>query len=650
MNVFALFPLIAFFANISMFCYIYYSGIERKLNKLYILFALSLAIWSLGDFIYFTVTVPNMAFFGNYLSTIGACFTVAFLLHFFIIFTKNKLFSNKIYLILFYLPALFFLFINFTTNLITESAEPAWWGYYFERGILYIPYTLYLVLYVILGFFLCFKYYPKSTLAKEKTQTKLLILAVTVPLVGGIATQIIPVVFGLKMIPLTSVLTTVTAIIIAYAIVKHKLMATGSFSIYRKLVGSFLIIIILVLSVGFFSAGQSRELLEKSIGEGSSLLVYDTMSEINRTVYGMVEEFQIQVDSNNYGFQELVKKSNREFSLLGSEQDIYDYIIEKDMKWVNTPENETISLMDDIFDNNMSRRLKDKIEFHEEKYSYRLFGEIFVTNKYGANVGQTGRTSDYYQADEEWWQYVREDGLYLGEVGYDQSADIFSIDVVVRIDNENGDFIGVLKAVWDIENIFRIMENSKLSEKNNHYGSVRCFLLDHVGRLIYSTEKFEFLENKSNMLPFLIEFSGEEESFSIVSDINYDESEKLVAHAHLGNILNIEGLDWILIMDYDTEDIFASISNLWNAIMIASFIVAIISLSFGYIISRSISKPIIKLRDFSKEIGIGNLDINIDIHSKDEVGELATTFRKMTNDLKKSRNKLSSEFTASSIE
>jgi signal transduction histidine kinase len=508
------------------------------------------------------------------------------------------------------------------------------------RGNLYIPYTLYLVLYVIIGFSLCYRFYPKSTTPKEKTQTKLLIAAISVPLVGGISTQIIPVILGIKMIPMTSILTTITAIIIAYAIVKHKLMVTGSFSIYRKLVVSFFIVIVLVLNVGFFSVTNSRELLEKSVGEGSLFLVSEIMNEVDITVYNRVEEFQLQVDSQNYGFQELVKKSNQEFSILGSEQNIYDYINEMDMKWIYTLGNETNPFMENLLNSNMSRILNDKIEFYEKAYNYSVFGEIFVTNEYGANVGQTGITSDYYQADEEWWQNGREDGLYLGEVGYDKSADIYSIDIIVRIDDENGNFIGILKAVWNIEEIINVLEKSRLSEKNNQYESMRCLLLDSSGRLIYSTKEFVFLENKSDVLPILIGHHGEEDSFFISSDSSYDEKEKLIVHSHSKKIMNFEGLDWTLIVEYDTEDIFASANNLWNTIIIASFIITMTSLLFVYIISRSISKPIIKLRDISKEIGTGNLDVKVDVYSKDEVGELATTFKTMAYDLKKSRNEL----------
>ncbi len=640
MNVFSLLPLIAVFTNISMCCYIYYNGLENKLNKLFILFELALVIWCLGDFFTFISTSTDLALFWNHFALIGACLTVAFLLHFFMIFTKNQFILNKMYLVILYLPVLFFVLTDLTTNIISKSAIPIWWGYYIVRGELYIPYTLYLVLYVIIGFLLCFRYFPKSISKKEKTQTKLLIIAVSVPLIGGIATQIIPVVIGIKMIPLTSILTTITAIIIAYAIVRHKLMITGSFSIYRKLVASFLIIIILILNVGFFSAVNNRELLQRNIGDESLSLVSQTMDEIDSLIYNRVESFQLQIDDHNYGFQKRIIESNQEFDTFDTDQDIYDYIYEKNMEWITTPENETTSFMENILNNNISKRLKGNIGFYENKYNYSLFGELFITNKYGVNIGQTIRTSDYYQADEEWWQNSRQDGLYIGNVDFDDSSNIYSIDISIRIEDENGDFIGIFKAVWNIEEINRLLGYSRLVQENDEFESMNCFLLDSNGRLIYSTKEFVFLEDRSNILNFLIDHSGKEDSYLIISDSEYGEGDKLIAYSRSETIMDLDGLDWTLIMEYDANDIFGSIYNLWNMIILSSILVAVISLLFGYFISRSISKPIIKLRNIAKDIGTGNLDVNIDVHSNDEVGELASTFRTMKNDLKRSRNEL----------
>ena len=61
---------------------------------------------------------------------------------------------------------------------------------------------------------------------------------------------------------------------------------------------------------------------------------------------------------------------------------------------------------------------------------------------------------------------------------------------------------------------------------------------------------------------------------------------------------------------------------------------------FPFFISYSITKPISKLIDAAIEIGKGKLDTKIEIKSKDEIGELASSFQQMTSELKESQFKL----------
>ncbi|MCR4683132.1 MAG: SpoIIE family protein phosphatase [Clostridiales bacterium] len=70
-----------------------------------------------------------------------------------------------------------------------------------------------------------------------------------------------------------------------------------------------------------------------------------------------------------------------------------------------------------------------------------------------------------------------------------------------------------------------------------------------------------------------------------------------------------------------------------NAI-IAIIMIALIVTFIEYFISRTISKPIIKLTDTVKNTGEGDFDKKSDIHSRDEIGDLARGFNKMQDDLK----------------
>jgi sigma-B regulation protein RsbU (phosphoserine phosphatase) len=55
-----------------------------------------------------------------------------------------------------------------------------------------------------------------------------------------------------------------------------------------------------------------------------------------------------------------------------------------------------------------------------------------------------------------------------------------------------------------------------------------------------------------------------------------------------------------------------------------------------FLISKLLNKPLKKLTDEVSQLGLGNLDVSIEVSTNDELGLLAQTFNKMTADLKAS--------------
>lgn len=91
------------------------------------------------------------------------------------------------------------------------------------------------------------------------------------------------------------------------------------------------------------------------------------------------------------------------------------------------------------------------IQFQEDHIG---FSEVFVTDVYGLNVGQTNKTTDYYQADEDWWIGAYNSGMgkaYHGPIEFDESAQAEAISLYIPImDPETSTVIGVVKAVVSI--------------------------------------------------------------------------------------------------------------------------------------------------------------------------------------------------------
>ncbi|QLE40342.1 HAMP domain-containing protein [Nostoc sp. C052] len=67
---------------------------------------------------------------------------------------------------------------------------------------------------------------------------------------------------------------------------------------------------------------------------------------------------------------------------------------------------------------------------------------------------------------------------------------------------------------------------------------------------------------------------------------------------------------------------------------------SIFALTAGYLLSITISKPIKQLQQAVMNLAEGKLNTRVSIRSQDEIGELATSFNKMADDLQSSRDEL----------
>ncbi|MEH1830355.1 MAG: HAMP domain-containing protein [Nostoc sp.] len=87
----------------------------------------------------------------------------------------------------------------------------------------------------------------------------------------------------------------------------------------------------------------------------------------------------------------------------------------------------------------------------------------------------------------------------------------------------------------------------------------------------------------------------------------------------------------------------AALATAYKNILVTSVIslgCGIFALTAGYLISITISKPIKQLQQAVMNLAEGKLNTRVSIRSHDEIGELATSFNKMADDLQSSRDDL----------
>ena len=202
----------------------------------------------------------------------------------------------------------------------------------------------------------------------------------------------------------------------------------------------------------------------------------------------------------------------------------------------------------------------------------------------------------------------------------------------VRIEDAQGNFLGVLKAIPLTERLFR---QAELTGKR--YQTTEMKLLTKDGYLVYSTLPFEMFEDLSKK-PFFQQAQWNKGFF--VSEESG--RERLFAYTRSVGFSDFPGLQWVLLISHDTKEVFSPIQNLRRTLGLTGAGLLALTLFFVLVLTRTILVPLRKLIGVAEYIGKGNLSTRIDLKNRDEIGQLAETFNEMTAKLQESHENLES--------
>jgi sigma-B regulation protein RsbU (phosphoserine phosphatase) len=111
----------------------------------------------------------------------------------------------------------------------------------------------------------------------------------------------------------------------------------------------------------------------------------------------------------------------------------------------------------------------------------------------------------------------------------------------------------------------------------------------------------------------------------------------------------IPSADWVFVSRIPVRTVLADVRTkaAWAAVALAATL--LLMLGSVALVSRTITRPIARLREKVSEVGRGNLDVTLDESvSTDEIRELAATFNRMTGSLRAHVDRLSVEISARS--
>ncbi|MEK7575661.1 MAG: HAMP domain-containing sensor histidine kinase [Patescibacteria group bacterium] len=184
--------------------------------------------------------------------------------------------------------------------------------------------------------------------------------------------------------------------------------------------------------------------------------------------------------------------------------------------------------------------------------------------------------------------------------------------------------------VWPFETLKLIISESE--------DIVFLWVAKPDGRIYFSDDPDVISMGKIIKEPFL----GTEET--LIQDWTYPRGvEKIKLIIQPLEIRDEEGRPWSLLMGVSLRSVVAAertvIFNSLGLFILTFFLAIFIS----FYLTKKITSPLEKLKQGAEIIGKGNLDYQIEIKTRDEVGKLAEAFNKMTEDLKNSQMALGEE-------
>jgi len=360
------------------------------------------------------------------------------------------------------------------------------------------------------------------------------------------------------------------------------------------------------------------DILQTSIRQKQFELTQTLSYTIHQMIDQKIQEFQVH--SGNTLWKEAITVANEHYAGMSPEA-VLKEMQEKDAVWI--PAKLDHPLIRGYLATPLSQRLKIMADDDPD------VAEIFLTDRSGGLVGASGKTSDFYQADEDWWQKAYAGGkgsVYVGDVEMDSSSGVLSIPVAIPVQDKEGRILGVAKESIGVDVFFAPLRDYKAGRTGH------AALIDAKGNIIFH-EGVKPLTQKL--------FSGQamqwilqRESGSLERPGRAGEETEFISFQYMkDSALTRNGIRWYVCVAQETKEIYEPLRSLVSGMAVLLLVVLLSAVFFGITAGRRFAIPIDQLKIAAQEIVTGKWNREIRIRTGDELQTLGESFNYMVRHL-----------------
>ena len=392
-----------------------------------------------------------------------------------------------------------------------------------------------------------------------------------------------------------------------------------NYSLRTKIITGFLLISLLsVIAITFFLNRATNAALAANAGGNLKNLAQAEAVATGNLLARQLEA--LQALSLSRPFRDRLLLANTTYGREPAE--IQARLSELDEEWVTT-EDEKAFLFRSRLINTVS------LELHTFQEAFPDHVEVFLTDQHGGLFAATNRTSDYLQADEDWWQAAYNGGqgaIYIGQPEFDESSRTFGVVMAVPLYDEDGFVLGILRSTYRLTLLESLLALTPVGET----GQVELYLPDG---LEFEPGQAELKEADFN-LDLLSQPQAVEQGYLDVVDEGIS---SLVSQAPVVDITNtpvIANLGWTIVVQQDRQEALAAVDTQNRNALLIALVVAGLAVMAAVGLAQYLINPIVQLTKVAEQVAGGQLSTQAEIKTGDEVGRLAAGFNMMTGRLR----------------
>ena len=245
----------------------------------------------------------------------------------------------------------------------------------------------------------------------------------------------------------------------------------------------------------------------------------------------------------------------------------------------------------------------------------------------GVSAGRIEPDAFLQRELERAYQAAREGRGYSGQtlmVGSGKSAR--TVMLVSSPIMYGGRFLGMIGSVVDMDYLIRRLQQVSAT-------GLMPYVVDSQGRMVAAATPQYATGQDMSHFEIVRSFVGEGSKAQLAATREFTVSDGKTTTEMLGTYSPVTSLDWAVVVQKPREDAYRGIYEMQRTGRLLAWLAVFVSVGLSIFSERRITSPLQVLAQSSRAIARGDFSQRVHLKTRTEIGELASTFNTMSDDL-----------------